>query len=682
MAITQGGSTRGPSDSSRSGKGTTSRRFWTAVLAAALLVATPAAHASAAADPTVPPPAPVIPAATDPATQTAPATQVMPITELAGETTAAASVARATFVGHGQGHLRGMSQWGSYGYAVDHGWSYKQITDHFYGGTVLAANAGNPAMTVRLRAQSGRDLIVTGTDLRVDGATVAGKKAIRVQKVASGQLQVFVAGGCGGPWTKLGGVRANRVVLSRAGQNLADPATLFGVCGADGIRYYGGTVTVLDAEGQIESVVQIATETYLRGVIPRESPAYWGSGGGGKGINALKAQAVAARSYALGSTRKSYAKTCDTTECQVYGGMFFQTYGGAMQALHHANTDRAVKETAGQVRRHGGSTGAIAITEFGASSGGWTQGPTFPPVQDLGDDTTDNNGVHNPYHNWTFGFTVADVASRLGLSTVNDLRVTATTGVGPSGGPATQVTVYTPTGTRTYTADAIRRAMGLHSNWFRVSTDGPARAKAEAVVKALFFDLLGHGPSTQGLQYWTDQLLAGRSRGSVAKAIAGSPERIHLLVKEIYRDALGRTPDSGGLAQWSSTLTRSPYSQVVGGIYGSAEAFRRAGSTNAGWVDLVFRGVLGRPASSASKAYWTKVVIRDGRVAAAKAIADSPTAGVVFVTTVFQQMLDRNPGPENLEPWGPRMANRGLFDLPSAIAGAPEYYNRAQRLYG
>ena len=37
-------------------------------------------------------------------------------------------------------------------------------------------------------------------------------------------------------------------------------------------------------------------------------------------MNALRAQAVAARSFALSQNRYSYAKTCDTSSCQVYGG--------------------------------------------------------------------------------------------------------------------------------------------------------------------------------------------------------------------------------------------------------------------------------------------------------------------------------------------------------------------------
>ena len=53
--------------------------------------------------------------------------------------------------GVGNGHGRGLSQWGSYGWAVNHGWDWTQILDHYYGGTTMG-DAANNAITVRLLA--------------------------------------------------------------------------------------------------------------------------------------------------------------------------------------------------------------------------------------------------------------------------------------------------------------------------------------------------------------------------------------------------------------------------------------------------------------------------------------------------------------------------------------------------
>ncbi len=58
------------------------------------------------------------------------------------------------FTGHGYGHGRGMGQWGAYGYAVNSGWSWQQILDHYYGGTT-AYNQGPIDYSVRLTGLDG-----------------------------------------------------------------------------------------------------------------------------------------------------------------------------------------------------------------------------------------------------------------------------------------------------------------------------------------------------------------------------------------------------------------------------------------------------------------------------------------------------------------------------------------------
>jgi SpoIID/LytB domain protein len=94
---------------------------------------------------------------------------------------------------------------------------------------------------------------------------------------------------------------------------------MLSVCTATGTRQYRGELSVVWSGGAQHTVNTLPMEDYLRGVVPRESPASWGDAAGGKGIEALKAQAVAARSYAWSEGRTAYAKTCDTTTCQVYG---------------------------------------------------------------------------------------------------------------------------------------------------------------------------------------------------------------------------------------------------------------------------------------------------------------------------------------------------------------------------
>ena len=67
--------------------------------------------------------------------------------------------------GVGNGHGRGLSQWGSYGWAVNEGKDWEWILDHYYGGTAMG-DAPNDRITVRLLARDDQQTAVisaTGT---------------------------------------------------------------------------------------------------------------------------------------------------------------------------------------------------------------------------------------------------------------------------------------------------------------------------------------------------------------------------------------------------------------------------------------------------------------------------------------------------------------------------------------
>ncbi len=104
----------------------------------------------------------------------------------------------------------------------------------------------------------------------------------------------------------------------------------------DGERYRG-TLEVLSWRDGLNVVNIVPLEEYLRGVVPKElSPDQFGE------LEALKAQAVAARTYAIrnrGRYRERGYDICATPACQVYGG----------REAEHALSDRAVQETIGLV---------------------------------------------------------------------------------------------------------------------------------------------------------------------------------------------------------------------------------------------------------------------------------------------------------------------------------------------
>lgn len=104
----------------------------------------------------------------------------------------------------------------------------------------------------------------------------------------------------------------------------------------NGIHYRG--IFVLRASPKGLVLVNILNlENYLKGVVPEEmSPDQFNS------FEALKAQTVAARTYAiknLGLNRALGFDLCDTSKCQVYGGL----------SAEHPESNRAVEETRGEV---------------------------------------------------------------------------------------------------------------------------------------------------------------------------------------------------------------------------------------------------------------------------------------------------------------------------------------------
>lgn len=121
-------------------------------------------------------------------------------------------------------------------------------------------------------------------------------------------------------------------------------------------KNYRGMLTFA-INGVVMTAVNIVDlEDYLYGVVPSEMPQSYE-------MDALKAQAIAARTYAMTmlNTHVSLGyQLCDTTNCQVYKG-----YSGEA-----ARTSQAVDATSGQVACYNGKP---IEAYFSASTGGYTE---------------------------------------------------------------------------------------------------------------------------------------------------------------------------------------------------------------------------------------------------------------------------------------------------------------------
>jgi peptidoglycan hydrolase-like protein with peptidoglycan-binding domain len=103
--------------------------------------------------------------------------------------------------GVGNGHGRGMSQWGAYGWAVDQGWNSQQILDHYYGGTTAGTVPTDRPIRVRLLDLDGAatvGVISHGAGVTWGSTTRRSMQAVRN---ASGGFDILASDaiGCPGP---------------------------------------------------------------------------------------------------------------------------------------------------------------------------------------------------------------------------------------------------------------------------------------------------------------------------------------------------------------------------------------------------------------------------------------------------------------------------------------------------
>ncbi len=251
----------------------------------------------------------------------------------------------------------------------------------------------------------------------------------------------------------------SEVIEPRLDPNLPLAETIQRCVSSSEQRYYRGELRAVRNGGNQRTVNAVPVEAYLRAVVPLEMPASWANLHGGSGAAALQSQAVSARSYSLAENRTSYAKTCDTISCQVYGGRAVRR-NGQLTSNEHPASNLAISETAGVVRMRDGE---IARTEFSSSTGGWTAGGVFPAVEDLGDAVD-----INPNHDWDVDLDITDIESRWSGRTLDRIFVSERNGLGQDGGRVYEVTLVFGDETFTISGNDFRRAFGLKSDWFSV----------------------------------------------------------------------------------------------------------------------------------------------------------------------------------------------------------------------
>ncbi len=360
---------------------------------------------------------------------------------------AAAARPGTTFVikGNGWGHGLGLAQYGAYGFARDGGRRYEWILNHYYTGTTLGT-AGVGRVRVLLAGGAGRHSVGSTAPFSVRDANGRSFNLNAGTHLLRPSLRIRTASG---------GVRR------LASPVRFDPGSA--VLRLSGNRYRG-LLRVRARGGTLSAVNDIGLEPYVKGVIAWEMPASWHP-------QALRAQAVVARTYGLVSRKSGWFDLYDDTRSQVYGGV----------RAEDPRTNAAVDATRREVVRSGG---ALAWTFYHSTSGGKSAsrrdewGPPGVSYLVSVDDPHDNL---SPHHSWgptdreddcpdggrDCVWTAGELKRALGSRAPSSIRDFAVTDRNSSRRVA-QARLSGPSGSRTVSGATLRTALGLRSTWFRI----------------------------------------------------------------------------------------------------------------------------------------------------------------------------------------------------------------------
>ena len=366
----------------------------------------------------------------------------------------ASAATKLVIRGHGYGHGVGMSQFGAYGYAK-HGSDYRQILAHYYTGTALATLPAEPQVGVLLAA--GR------SHASFTGATRTGDR-----KLSATQTYTVAPNGTGGTvlTSASGRVLARTAGVLRVDAGGTDPVKLMGA------KTYRGALEFRPTPiGTMNVVNSLGVENYVRGVVGAESPSSWPQ-------DALRAQAVAARTYALttdaGTKTDGFTQYADTRS-QVYRGVAAET----------ASTDQAVAATKLEVVTYDGKP---VPTYFFSTSGGQTEniensflGALPQPYLKSVDDPYDSL---SPKHTWgPISLSTSQVRAKLGgllKGSLKQIRILKR-GVSPR---IVRAEIVGSGGTSPVSGPELRRRLGLFDTWATFTVIGPGGKQTTSTAPA------------------------------------------------------------------------------------------------------------------------------------------------------------------------------------------------------
>lgn len=300
----------------------------------------------------------------------------------------------------------------------------------------------------------------------------------------------------------------------------------------NGVAYRGGMIVRRFAGSDLTLINSVTMTEYLYGVLPKEMAPDWP-------LEALKAQAVAARNYAVTNSGKHKSRgfdLCATADCQVYGG-------------YRVESDlcrQAVDETAGRVLLYEGKP---VQAFFHSNSGGRTENSeniwTNPLPYIKGVD--DSFSVGAPNTDWSVTYTKDEIqkkllASQMDVGAVQQIVVSRKS----ENARVLELTIMGSRSTVTLTKEQSRKVLGyndLKSTWFDVGGGTALKAQQES------------GQTVLSSQVWvldgTMNTLSMTPQGLAARTVNGS-ETIVLAQGDTITFSGHGWGHGLGLSQWGA----------------------------------------------------------------------------------------------------------------------------------
>jgi stage II sporulation protein D len=490
-----------------------------------------------------------------------------------------------TIRGAGWGHGWGMSQYGAYG-AAREGLSWKQILAFYYRGTQLKTMPSGTKIKVWITADNDNSLRVlpaSGLTVR-DGAghryvlpTGTSYTSWRISRSGAGYRLSYR--------TRSGSYVTKSTGLTTGAWSFTTRSKIVKIILPNGsVRCYRGSVALIKRGAGGRAINSVLLEDYVKGVVPAEMPTSWAA-------DAVRAQAVAARSYAVRLRdfgNYSGFDICDTTACQVYGGVSRETSAGSA----------AVKATAGKIVTY---RGKVALTQFASSNGGYSAKGDYPYLAARRDPY---DGVIKSQA-WTRTITASSIQRAWpSVGTVRQLRITSRDGAGTWGGRVKTIKIIGSSRTATVSGTTFQHMFSMRSSLYMIAgsrTSSPKLAPTAVVYKpsaayATFphryesgsaVDLLLVGPAAALKRY---PVVKGQLKQPVTIAANVGPYT-HVINAgdwngDGYQDVLVRTP-TGKIYLWRGTRTGQLARGVSMGFGANIRAMTGIGDADAdGHPDL------------------------------------------------------------------------------------------------